>query len=59
MICLKDLNIANLVITSAGAITLAEISAVGVPSILVPKGYTAENHQEYNAKAFEKNGAAY
>ncbi|NLX60979.1 MAG: undecaprenyldiphospho-muramoylpentapeptide beta-N-acetylglucosaminyltransferase [Tissierellia bacterium] len=53
------LNIANLVITSAGAITLAEISAIGVPSILIPKGYTAENHQEYNAKAFEKNGASY
>lgn len=55
----KGLNIADLVITSAGAITLAELSAVGVPSILVPKGYTAENHQEYNAKAFEKKGAAY
>lgn len=53
------LNIANLVVTSAGAITLAEISAIGVPSILIPKGYTAENHQEFNAKAFEKNGASY
>lgn len=55
----KGLNIANLVITSAGAITLAEISAVGVPSILIPKGYTAENHQEYNAKVFKEKGAAY
>jgi len=53
------LNIANLVVTSAGAITLAEISAIGVPSILIPKGYTAENHQEYNARAFEKKGASY
>ena len=53
----KGINIADLVITSAGAITLAEISAVGVPSILIPKSYTAENHQEYNAKAFERNGA--
>ncbi|NLK43180.1 MAG: undecaprenyldiphospho-muramoylpentapeptide beta-N-acetylglucosaminyltransferase [Tissierellia bacterium] len=53
----EALNIATLVITSAGAITLAEISAVGVPSILIPKGYTAENHQEFNARAFEKNGA--
>ena len=54
----KGLNIADLVITSAGAITLAEISAVGVPSILVPKSYTAENHQEYNARAFEEKGAS-
>lgn len=53
------LNIANLVVTSAGAITLSEISAIGVPSILIPKGYTAENHQEYNARAFEKKGASY
>jgi len=55
----QGLNIADLVITSAGAITLAEVSAVGIPSILVPKGYTAENHQEYNAKAFEDEGAAH
>lgn len=55
----KGLNIADLVITSAGAITLAEISAIGVPSILIPKAYTAENHQEYNARAFEKKGASY
>lgn len=52
------LNIADLVITSAGAITLAEISAIGIPSILIPKSYTAENHQEYNARAFEKANAS-
>lgn len=54
----EALNIADLVITSAGAITLAEISAVGVPSILIPKSYTAENHQEYNARVFADNGAS-
>lgn len=32
---------------------------MGVPSILIPKGYTAENHQEYNAKAFEEKGASF
>lgn len=52
------LNIADLIVTSAGAITLSEISALGIPAILVPKAYTAENHQEYNARSFEKNGAA-
>lgn len=52
------LNAADLVITSGGAITLAEVSAVGAPSVLVPKAYTAENHQEYNAKVFENSGAS-
>lgn len=52
------MNAADLVITSGGAIALAEISAAGKPSILIPKAYTAENHQEYNAKVFQEKGAA-
>lgn len=54
----EAMNIATLIITSAGAITLSELAAVGVPSVLVPKGYTAENHQEYNANAFKEIGAS-
>lgn len=54
----EALNIADIVISSSGAITLSEISAIGVPSILIPKAYTAENHQEYNAKDFEEHGAS-
>jgi len=54
----EALNIADLVITSAGAITLSEISTVGLASILIPKSYTAENHQEHNAESFKNNGAA-
>lgn len=54
----EALSITDLVITSAGAITLAEISAIGIPSILIPKAYTAENHQEYNARSFEDQGAS-
>lgn len=54
----EALNIADLLISSSGAITLAEVSAIGLPSILIPKSYTAENHQEYNARAFEKEGAS-
>nr|WP_300002296.1 undecaprenyldiphospho-muramoylpentapeptide beta-N-acetylglucosaminyltransferase [Tissierella sp.] len=54
----EALNIADLMITSAGAITLAEVSSIGIPSILIPKAYTAENHQEYNARSFEKKEAA-
>ena len=53
----KVLNIADLAITSGGAITIAELTAVGLPSIIVPQAYTAENHQEYNAKALEDKGA--
>ncbi len=52
------LSASDLVIGSAGAITIAEITKIGVPSILIPKAYTAENHQEYNARALEKKGAA-
>lgn len=54
----KALSIADLIITSGGAIAIAEITAVGIPSILIPKAYTTENHQEYNARALEKNGAS-
>ncbi|MBW4828905.1 MAG: undecaprenyldiphospho-muramoylpentapeptide beta-N-acetylglucosaminyltransferase [Clostridiaceae bacterium] len=54
----EGLNVANLVVTSAGAITISEITALGIPSIIIPKSYTAENHQVYNAKALEKKGAS-
>lgn len=52
------LSASDIVIGSAGAITIAEITVTGVPSILIPKTYTAENHQEYNARALEKEGAS-
>ncbi len=52
------LNIADIIITPAGAITLSEISAIGKASILTPKSYTAENHQEYNANFFKERGAS-
>lgn len=54
----EALNIADIIVTSAGAITLAEVSSIGIPSILIPKAYTAENHQEYNARSFEEKDAA-
>ncbi|MBN2285408.1 MAG: undecaprenyldiphospho-muramoylpentapeptide beta-N-acetylglucosaminyltransferase [Tissierellales bacterium] len=53
------LNACDLVIGSGGAITIAEITALGLPSILVPKAYTAENHQEKNARNIESHGAAF
>lgn len=50
--------VSDLVIASSGAMSLAEISAVAKPSILIPKAYTTENHQEYNARTYVDNGAS-
>ncbi len=51
------LKIADLVISRAGASTIAEITAIGLPSILVPSPYVTHNHQMMNAKELEKIGA--
>lgn len=48
---------ADLVIGRAGAITISELTALGVPSVLIPSPYVTANHQEYNARALEKQGA--
>ena len=48
----------DIVISRCGASTLSEITALGKPSILVPYPYATDNHQEYNGRALEKNGAA-
>ncbi|MDO5301604.1 MAG: undecaprenyldiphospho-muramoylpentapeptide beta-N-acetylglucosaminyltransferase [Tissierellia bacterium] len=48
----------HLVIASSSAMTLAEISAMGLPSILIPKAYTAGNHQWHNAKSYERAAAS-
>ena len=49
---------ADLGISRAGALTLAEISAVGRAAVLIPSPNVAENHQYYNAMQLEKLGAA-
>lgn len=49
---------ADMVVSRSGAITLGELGALGIPSILIPSPYVAENHQEHNARAFERRGAA-
>ncbi len=49
---------ADLAITRAGAGTLSEICTNGLPSILVPFPYAADDHQTFNAQALQKKGAA-
>ncbi len=48
----------DLVLSRAGATTIAEITVLGIPSILVPSPNVAENHQYYNAKSLADKGAA-
>ncbi len=47
----------DLVVSRAGAMTCAELTARGIPSILVPYPH-AGAHQEANARALERAGAA-
>ncbi|ADY55010.1 UDP-N-acetylglucosamine--N-acetylmuramyl-(pentapeptide) pyrophosphoryl-undecaprenol N-acetylglucosamine transferase [Syntrophobotulus glycolicus DSM 8271] len=54
----EALACSDLCICRAGAGTLAELSAAGRASILIPYPYAAENHQEHNARAFADKGAA-
>ncbi len=52
------LSAADAVISRGGASAIFEISALGKPSILIPLPESARNHQEANAYAFQKTGAA-
>lgn len=45
-------------ICRAGATTLAELTALGIPSILIPSPYVAGNHQFYNASVLVERKAA-
>ncbi len=49
---------ADLVLCRAGATTVAELCAVGLPSVLVPFPHAAHDHQTSNALALERAGAA-
>ena len=50
---------ADLIISRSGASTLAEILAFGKASVLLPYPYATANHQECNARAVEREGAAF
>jgi UDP-N-acetylglucosamine--N-acetylmuramyl-(pentapeptide) pyrophosphoryl-undecaprenol N-acetylglucosamine transferase len=49
---------ADLVLCRAGALTIAELTAVGIGSILVPFPFAVDDHQTVNARFLEKAGAA-
>ena len=52
------LSMTDVAISRAGAIGLAELTLLGIPSILAPYPYASENHQEINARALADRGAA-
>lgn len=54
----KVMKSSTLLLSRAGATTLAEITAIGMPSILIPSPYVPNNHQYYNAKALVDLDAA-
>lgn len=54
----EALAAADLTVTRSGATTLAELTALGVPALLVPSPNVVNNHQYYNARLLSDAGAA-
>lgn len=52
------MSAADLVVGRSGAITVSEIAVLNKPSILIPSPNVVRNHQEQNAREFEKANAA-
>jgi UDP-N-acetylglucosamine--N-acetylmuramyl-(pentapeptide) pyrophosphoryl-undecaprenol N-acetylglucosamine transferase len=50
---------ADLVICRAGALTVAELAAAGVASVLVPFPYAVDDHQTHNARFLVDQGAGW
>ena len=51
-------TVADIAIARSGAASLTEISYFGLPTILIPYPFAAENHQLLNAEIFARHGAA-
>lgn len=51
-------SIADLVVSRAGATSIAETTVCGLPALLIPYPHATGNHQEANARALERAGAA-
>ena len=54
----REMKAAGLVVSRAGATTLAEVTAAGRPAILIPLPTATDDHQRQNARALERAGAA-
>lgn len=54
----RALRAADLVLCRAGASTISELTALGVPALIVPSPYVTNNHQEKNARVLERAGGA-
>jgi UDP-N-acetylglucosamine--N-acetylmuramyl-(pentapeptide) pyrophosphoryl-undecaprenol N-acetylglucosamine transferase len=52
------LGAATVAVSRSGASSLAEVAAMRLPSVLIPFPAATDNHQFFNAKAFEETGAA-
>lgn len=48
---------ADLAICRAGALTVAELALAGMPALLVPYPFAADDHQAANARSLEESGA--
>lgn len=59
---IENMNLAysacDLLVSRAGATTIAEIVGLGIPSVIIPSPNVAENHQYYNAKSLADKDAA-
>jgi len=51
--------VADMVVSRAGAMAVAEITACGLPAVLVPLPTASGNHQEHNARSLVNAGAAF
>ncbi|MCA9675777.1 MAG: undecaprenyldiphospho-muramoylpentapeptide beta-N-acetylglucosaminyltransferase [Kofleriaceae bacterium] len=49
---------ADVIVSRAGATTVAELAIAGKPAILIPYPFAADNHQELNAREMAEGGAA-
>ena len=54
----REITSADLVVSRAGATTIAELTAAGRPSVLVPLPTAADDHQRKNAEVLRATGAA-
>jgi UDP-N-acetylglucosamine--N-acetylmuramyl-(pentapeptide) pyrophosphoryl-undecaprenol N-acetylglucosamine transferase len=51
-------SVSHLAITRAGAMTISELAAAGLPAILIPYPYASANHQQKNAQTIVNGGGA-